>query len=36
MKNRSHRYGIIRPKPSHRYKYTKYQMYLAVFNQTLK
>ena len=28
MKNRSHRYGINRPRPSHRHKYTKCKMNL--------
>ena len=26
MKNRSHRYGINKPRPSDRHKYTKYKM----------
>ena len=33
MKNRSHRYDINRPRPSHGYKYTKYKM---CFNITRK
>ena len=27
MKNRSHRYGINRPRPRNRHAYTKYKMY---------
>ena len=30
MKNRSHRYHIIRPKPRHGHKYTKYKMCLSI------
>ena len=30
-KNRSHRYGINRPRPGYRYKYTKYKM-LSQYN----
>ena len=30
MKNRSHRYDIIRPKPRHGHKYTKYKMCLSI------
>ena len=28
MKNRPHRYGISKPRSSHRHKYTKYKMNL--------
>ena len=28
MKNKSHRYGIHRPKARYRHAYTKYKMYL--------
>ena len=34
MKNRSHRYGINRPSPIHRHKYTKYKMYLNMMMVT--
>ena len=30
MKNKSHRYDIIRPKPRHGHKYTKYKMCLSI------
>ena len=30
MKNRSHRYDIIRPRAGHRHKYTKYQICLSI------
>ena len=30
MKNRSHRYDIIRPKPRHGHKNTKYKMCLSI------
>ena len=30
MKNRSHRYGINRPRLRHGHKYTKHKMYLSI------
>ena len=30
MKNRSHRYGINRPRPRYGHKYTKYKMGLSI------
>ena len=30
MKNRSHRYGIKRPRLRHGHKYTKHKMYLSI------
>ena len=30
MKNRSHRYDIRKPRPSHGHKYTKYKMYFSI------
>ena len=30
MKNRSHRYNINRPRPTHEHKYTKYKKCLSI------
>ena len=30
MKNRSHKYGINRPRTRHGHKYTKYKIYLSI------
>ena len=30
MKNRSHRYDIIRPRPRHGHRYTKYEICLSI------
>ena len=30
LKNRSHRYGIKRPRPRHGHKYSKYNMCLSI------
>ena len=34
MKNRSHRYGIHRPRPRHKDAYTKYKTYLNIIITT--